>query len=131
MSTEKLECRLTLTVDDRLVDGNDNDVPAGQPGEALLKGPVITQGYHNNPEANATGFTEDGWYRTGDVMQFGRNNDLLYVVGRTKVSHRILPTSTLLTQSLSRTLSITTVSRSPLRNWKNSYANTHMLPMQL
>ncbi|KAG9951420.1 acetyl-CoA synthetase-like protein, partial [Aureobasidium melanogenum] len=68
----------------RLVDGNDNDVPAGQPGEALLKGPVITQGYHNNPEANATGFTEDGWYRTGDVMQFGRNNDLLYVVGRTK-----------------------------------------------
>ncbi|KAG9810064.1 acetyl-CoA synthetase-like protein, partial [Aureobasidium melanogenum] len=50
----------------------------------LLKGPVITQGYHNNPAANAAGFTEDGWYRTGDVMQFGENSDLLYIVGRTK-----------------------------------------------
>ncbi|KAG9966462.1 acetyl-CoA synthetase-like protein, partial [Aureobasidium melanogenum] len=68
----------------RLVDEKDNDVPVGQPGEALLKGPLITQGYHNNPEANATGFTRDGWYRTGDVMQFGKNSDLLYVVGRTK-----------------------------------------------
>ncbi|KAG9596126.1 acetyl-CoA synthetase-like protein, partial [Aureobasidium melanogenum] len=68
----------------RLVDENDNDVPVGQPGEALLKGPLVTQGYHNNLEANATGFTEDGWYRTGDLMQFGENSDLLYVVGRTK-----------------------------------------------
>ncbi|THX74879.1 acetyl-CoA synthetase-like protein [Aureobasidium pullulans] len=68
----------------RLVDENDNDVPLGQPGEALLKGPVISQGYHNNPEANAAGFTKDGWYRTGDVMQFEQNGELLYVVGRTK-----------------------------------------------
>lgn len=68
-----------------MVDENDNDVPLGQPGEALLKGPVISQGYHNNPEANAAGFTKDGWYRTGDVMQFEQNGELLYVVGRTKV----------------------------------------------
>ncbi|KAH0378946.1 acetyl-CoA synthetase-like protein, partial [Aureobasidium melanogenum] len=68
----------------RLVDENDNDVPVGQPGEALLKGPLVTRGYHSNPEANATGFTKDGWYRTGDVMQFGQNSDLLYIVGRTK-----------------------------------------------
>ncbi|KAI4717602.1 acetyl-CoA synthetase-like protein [Aureobasidium sp. EXF-10727] len=68
----------------RLVDENDQDVPIGAPGEALLKGPVITQGYHNNPDANAAGFTQDGWYRTGDVIQFGENSDLLYVVGRTK-----------------------------------------------
>lgn len=68
-----------------MVDENDNDVPLGQPGEALLKGPVISQGYHNNPEANAAGFTKDGWYRTGDVMQFEHNGELLYVVGRTKV----------------------------------------------
>ncbi|KAH0371408.1 acetyl-CoA synthetase-like protein, partial [Aureobasidium melanogenum] len=68
----------------RLVDENDNNVPVGQPGEALLKGPLVTQGYYNNPEANAVGFTKDGWYRTGDMMQFGENNNLLYVVGRTK-----------------------------------------------
>ncbi|CAJ2499724.1 Uu.00g025770.m01.CDS01 [Anthostomella pinea] len=65
----------------RLVDENDNDVQPGQPGEALLQGPVITQGYHNNPEANIVGF-KDGWYRTGDVMQM--KGDLLYVVGRRK-----------------------------------------------
>jgi 4-coumarate--CoA ligase len=70
----------------RLVDENDEDVPIGEPGEALLKGPLVTKGYHHNPEANAAGFTEDGWYRTGDVMQFGDSNKLLYVVGRTKVS---------------------------------------------
>ncbi|THY15831.1 acetyl-CoA synthetase-like protein [Aureobasidium pullulans] len=68
----------------KLVDENDNDVPLGQPGEALLKGPVISQGYHHNPEANAAGFTKYGWYRTGDVMQFEPNGELLYVVGRTK-----------------------------------------------
>lgn len=61
-------------------------MPVGEPGEALLKGPLVTKGYHHNPEANAAGFTKDGWYRTGDMMQFGDNNDLLYVVGRTKVS---------------------------------------------
>ena len=71
---------------DRLVDENDMDVPVGEPGEALLKGPLITKGYHMNPEANAAGFTKDGWYRTGDVMQFGKDSNLLYVVGRTKVS---------------------------------------------
>jgi 4-coumarate--CoA ligase len=70
----------------RLVDENDRDVPVGESGEALLKGPLITKGYHHNPSANATAFTNDGWYRTGDVMQFGEDNQLLYVVGRTKVS---------------------------------------------
>lgn len=77
---------MILLIDhNRLVDENDKDVPVGEPGEALLKGPLITKGYHHNPEANAAGFTKDGWYRTGDMMRFGDNNDLLYVVGRTKV----------------------------------------------
>ncbi|KAI5250695.1 acetyl-CoA synthetase-like protein [Aureobasidium subglaciale] len=68
----------------RLVDENDNDVPFGEPGEALIRGPLVTQGYHKNAEADANGFTKDGWYRTGDVMQFEKGGDLLYVVGRTK-----------------------------------------------
>ncbi|KAG6358404.1 hypothetical protein INS49_014288 [Diaporthe citri] len=52
----------------RLVDGGGRDVPVGMPGEALLKGPVM-MGYHKNPEANAAVFTEDGWFRTGDVLR--------------------------------------------------------------
>lgn len=46
----------------RLVDDDGRDVPAGMPGEALLNGPVVMIGYHNNPEANAAVFTADGWF---------------------------------------------------------------------
>lgn len=42
---------------------------AGADGqELLLRGPGVFQGYLNNPEANATCFTADGWYRTGDLF---------------------------------------------------------------
>ncbi|KAL6837277.1 hypothetical protein V8C40DRAFT_7228 [Trichoderma camerunense] len=66
----------------RLVDENDNDVEAGQPGEALLKGPMVTKGYHNNPEANKSSFTADGWFRTGDILKM--EGDVLYMVDRKK-----------------------------------------------
>jgi acyl-CoA synthetase (AMP-forming)/AMP-acid ligase II len=35
-------------------------------GEVTIKGPGVTPGYLNNPEANADSFFEDGWFRTGD-----------------------------------------------------------------
>ncbi|PWI72604.1 hypothetical protein PCL_11227 [Purpureocillium lilacinum] len=66
----------------RLVDDNDKDVAPGQPGEALVKGPMITKGYHNNPEANKNSFTADGWFRTGDIIRM--EGDLLYIVDRKK-----------------------------------------------
>ncbi|MDO9364145.1 MAG: long-chain fatty acid--CoA ligase [Sphingopyxis sp.] len=53
----------------RLVDKEDPmmDAPAGEPGELVVKGPQIMQGYWNRPEADKDSFTEDGWLRTGDV----------------------------------------------------------------
>ncbi|MDE6009831.1 MAG: long-chain fatty acid--CoA ligase [Muribaculaceae bacterium] len=36
-------------------------------GEILVKGPTVTPGYYNNPDANAQAFTEDGFFRTGDA----------------------------------------------------------------
>ncbi|KKY39794.1 putative 4-coumarateligase [Diaporthe ampelina] len=67
----------------RLVDDEDRDVPVGMPGEALLKGPVVMMGYHNNPEANAAVFTPDGWFRTGDVLKV--EDGLVYYVDRKQV----------------------------------------------
>jgi 4-coumarate--CoA ligase len=66
----------------RLVDDSEKDVEPGQPGEALIKGPIVTQGYHNNPEANAASFTTDGWLRTGDILRMDGHE--LYVVDRKK-----------------------------------------------
>ncbi|KAL7897181.1 hypothetical protein HDV63DRAFT_88082 [Trichoderma sp. SZMC 28014] len=73
---------LMPNVEMRLVDENDNDVEVGHPGEALLKGPMITKGYHNNPEATNSSFTADGYLRTGDVLRV--EGDLLYIVDRKK-----------------------------------------------
>ena len=65
----------------RLLDENDRDVEAGQPGELLIKGPVVFQGYHKKPEATKDAFFE-GFYRTGDVGIFV--NGLNYIVDRKK-----------------------------------------------
>ncbi|KAI5458988.1 hypothetical protein BGZ63DRAFT_390081 [Mariannaea sp. PMI_226] len=66
----------------RLVDDDENDVSPREPGEALIKGPIVTRGYHNNPEANKLAFTPDGWFRTGDILRMVDNE--LFVVDRKK-----------------------------------------------
>ena len=49
-----------------VVDRTLRPVPAGQPGEVVVRGPSVTPGYLANPEANAEAFF-DGWFRTGDI----------------------------------------------------------------
>lgn len=49
----------------RIVDSAGKDVPAGSLGEVVIRGPGVTSGYLNDPEATADAFT-DGWFRTGD-----------------------------------------------------------------
>jgi fatty-acyl-CoA synthase len=67
----------------RLVDAEGRDVPAGQQGELLFRGPNITPGYFNNPEATAAAFTRDGWLKSGDVAR--RDSDgYYYIVDRIK-----------------------------------------------
>ena len=45
----------------------DSDDPQHMPGEIQAKGRNLTIGYYKNPEATAAAFTEDGWFRTGDL----------------------------------------------------------------
>ncbi|WP_106476162.1 (2,3-dihydroxybenzoyl)adenylate synthase [Phytohalomonas tamaricis] len=67
----------------RVVDDDDNDLPPGQPGHLLTRGPYTIRGYFNATEHNAKNFTEDGFYRTGDVVMLTENGDLI-VEGRDK-----------------------------------------------
>lgn len=51
----------------RLVDDHDQPVADDQPGEIQVKGPTVFQAYWQRPQATADAFTDDGWFRTGDV----------------------------------------------------------------
>jgi acyl-CoA synthetase (AMP-forming)/AMP-acid ligase II len=48
-----------------IMDDEGRLLPPGELGEVVIRGPNVTQGYDNNPEANAKAFT-NGWFRTGD-----------------------------------------------------------------
>lgn len=48
-----------------IMDNEGHLFPPGSIGEIVIRGPNVTGGYENNPQANAESFT-DGWFRTGD-----------------------------------------------------------------
>ncbi|MER9969033.1 MULTISPECIES: class I adenylate-forming enzyme family protein [unclassified Mesorhizobium] len=48
-------------------------------GELQLRGPTITPGYFAQPEANRQAFTQDGWFRTGDLGSISPDGELRYV----------------------------------------------------
>lgn len=54
-----------------------------QQGELLLKGPNVFLGYWNRPEINKASFTEDGWFKTGDVVYVDKRGNF-YVTDRIK-----------------------------------------------
>lgn len=68
--------------DARVVDEHGKDLPAGEVGEFLLKGPTVTPGYWNNPEATAQTIN-DGWFHTGDLVRRDEEG-FIYVVDRIK-----------------------------------------------
>lgn len=73
----------------RIVDDRNSVLPDGEAGEIQLRGPMVTQGYFNNPDATSSAFTTDGWFRTGDLGKIvderltlsGRSKDSIIVNG--------------------------------------------------
>jgi long-chain acyl-CoA synthetase len=53
----------------RVVDAEDpsRELPPGQPGELMFRGPLVMTGYHNNPAVTAETIRPDGWLHTGDI----------------------------------------------------------------
>ena len=69
-------------VDVRIVDGQDRDVPAGERGELIFRGPNLPLGYVNGPEATAETL-RGGWYHSGDVAYMDAEG-YVYIVDRIK-----------------------------------------------
>ncbi len=52
-------------------------------GEIILRGPMVMRGYYKMPQETAEVFTEDGWFKTGDLGYLDEEN-YLYLTGRAK-----------------------------------------------
>lgn len=69
----------------RVVDDLGNEVADGESGELVTRGPYTIRGYYQAPEKNAEAFTDDGFYRMGDIVRKqgrdvfteGRRKDLI------------------------------------------------------
>ena len=74
--------RVSAVLDLRVVDDAGATVPAGAPGELLVRGTSVFRGYWNRPDVDADAFV-DGWFRTGDVAIID-DDGYLFIVDRIK-----------------------------------------------
>ncbi|WP_338743352.1 class I adenylate-forming enzyme family protein [Actinomadura luteofluorescens] len=68
--------------DVRVVGPAGEELPAGEVGELLIKGPNVIKGYWNKPEATAAAFV-DGWFHSGDLARLDADG-FVYIVDRAK-----------------------------------------------
>jgi acyl-CoA synthetase (AMP-forming)/AMP-acid ligase II/thioesterase domain-containing protein len=81
----------------RVADENGAFLHSGESGELQLRGPMVFKRYHNNEEATRAAFTQDGWFRTGDLGRIedgrlrlvGRSKDCIIVSGVNYFSHEL------------------------------------------
>ena len=66
----------------RAVDGEDHEVPQGEVGEIVIRGPNVMKGYWQRPEATAEAL-RDGWFHTGDLARVDEDG-YFYIVDRKK-----------------------------------------------
>lgn len=67
-------------VEIKIVDKDGKELPIGQVGEVIARGPQIMKGYFKNPKATAEKI-KDGWYYTGDLGRLDEDG-YIYILGR-------------------------------------------------
>jgi acyl-CoA synthetase (AMP-forming)/AMP-acid ligase II len=70
-------------VEVKILDQDGNEVKQGAEAEICIKGENVTKGYLNNPEANKSSFTKNGFFRTGDQGKMDKDG-YVYITGRIK-----------------------------------------------
>lgn len=74
---------LTPRIAARIVDAGGADLPPGEAGELLLKGDSIAKGYWRREMESSEAFTDDGWFRTGDIARMN-DEGFFWLVDRRK-----------------------------------------------
>lgn len=74
--------RAVIGVDLKILDNDGAEVPVGEVGEVVVRGPNISKGYLNRPEENAKAFRE-GWFFTGDLGRLDAQG-YMFLVDRKK-----------------------------------------------
>jgi acyl-CoA synthetase (AMP-forming)/AMP-acid ligase II len=67
----------------RIADHDGKDVPPGEAGEVIVKGPTVMAGYLDDPDATASALSTEGWLRTGDLGVLD-DRGYLRIAGRIK-----------------------------------------------
>ena len=75
--------RAIAGVEARVVDADGRPLPHDETGELVIKSAGMCAGYHNNDEANASSWDDDGWFRSGDLATVD-DKGYIRVVGRSK-----------------------------------------------
>ena len=68
----------------KIIDKNEDEVPVGIEGELVAKGPGVFTGYYKADEENRKVFTQDGYFRTGDLGTIINDEGYLTITGRKK-----------------------------------------------